>query len=454
MDILSSFSPEHIETIGKKPELFLDMFSGLADLNISDKEMEQFGNISTDQWTELLLASEDLDIMKQMKSKASSGGIRSSDFTGMKREMNAAAELWAGTLPWLEAAGLILEAIVIVLAVAAAVVTFLGIATVIAAVPATLIAFVIGFFAIVLQSWIFHGAALVFFISLLVGGSRSQTVSEAGGTGGNVFKDIIPNNATSIYEFKIQYKEEDVVTAITTSWETSDGVIVEGATFGGEWSGGVWKTLPLEKNEFITTIFGRQDGYYVRRLGAKTSKGRTFGPFGKNAGENFKLEPALGYVMGFHGRAKGGLDSIGVLSNHYEGYYGGTGGHPFVNKVKGAKRISGIEIRSGRVVDAIKVNWEDKDGKQMEGEQFGGNGGNLERIFFDPDEFITNLEGHAGWYVDSLTIRTNKGQYGPFGYETKSEKFSYSIPTNKYLIGFFGRAQNAVDGLGVLLLDK
>jgi len=76
--------------------------------------------------------------------------------------------------------------------------------------------------------------------------------------------------------------------------------------------------------------------------------------------------------------------------------YGGSGGATFTQR-----GIETVAIRHGSYVDAIIIN----------GEQFGGNGGELsDTITLASNEYISRMEIRQGKYIDYLEITTNLGQ--------------------------------------------
>ncbi len=76
--------------------------------------------------------------------------------------------------------------------------------------------------------------------------------------------------------------------------------------------------------------------------------------------------------------------------------YGGSGGDTFTQR-----GIETVAIRHGSYVDAIIIN----------GEQFGGNGGELsDTITLASNEYISRMEIRQGKYIDYLEITTNLGQ--------------------------------------------
>jgi Jacalin-like lectin domain. len=73
-------------------------------------------------------------------------------------------------------------------------------------------------------------------------------------------------------------------------------------------------------------------------------------------------------------------------------------------------------VRSGAFVDSIEFWGIDASGKEFSlGEHCGGVGGGCNDVTLRADEFIMGFSGHNGRILDQITIKTNKGKYGPYG---------------------------------------
>ncbi|MDQ3935614.1 MAG: jacalin-like lectin domain protein [Actinomycetota bacterium] len=126
--------------------------------------------------------------------------------------------------------------------------------------------------------------------------------------------------------------------------------------------------------------------------------------------------------------------------------HGGTGGAPFTDDLTQVVRLAGFNIRSGSLVDAIQPVFLNCGGGRVTGPWHGGSGGGLQNIVFAADEVIQNFDGRSGWYVDQLTITTNKQTYGPFGGSGGSP---FSEDRLDVVGGFFGRSGSYLDQIGV-----
>lgn len=70
------------------------------------------------------------------------------------------------------------------------------------------------------------------------------------------------------------------------------------------------------------------------------------------------------------------------------------------------------------------------------------------QIDFSPNEYLINITGYAGRYVNSLKLITNIKQYGPFGPEGGSY-FSTVPMQGGTIAGFHGRSGTLIDAIGV-----
>ena len=77
-------------------------------------------------------------------------------------------------------------------------------------------------------------------------------------------------------------------------------------------------------------------------------------------------------------------------------------------------RIAGLIIRSGQFVEGITPIYLDGDG-QLALPKHGGDGGLEMRLGLRPNEFITEISGRSGEFLDSLTLETNLGARIGFG---------------------------------------
>ncbi|KAD5961300.1 hypothetical protein E3N88_12773 [Mikania micrantha] len=136
--------------------------------------------------------------------------------------------------------------------------------------------------------------------------------------------------------------------------------------------------------------------------------------------------------------------SINVV---HVGPWGGRGGHPWDFRTNGGK-IKTIRITSdGSTINSIEFGYTDKDGKTHHAGPFG-----IPHTHHD-DVDLNEISGTFGMWanmivVTSLTFKTNKEVYGPFGSESSA---TFSLPVKGKFEGFFGRSGDVIDGFGAVL---
>ncbi|XP_051228043.1 disease resistance protein Pik-2-like [Lolium perenne] len=140
------------------------------------------------------------------------------------------------------------------------------------------------------------------------------------------------------------------------------------------------------------------------------------------------------------------------------GPWGGNGGRNRDIKVA-PQRLETVTIRSGSVVDSVAFSYKDENGHQQTAGPWGSDGGNKHTIQLGPTEFVTQVSGTFGSFgalsnvLTSLTLVTNCGSYGPFG-KVHGSPFQTTVKSNGSIVGFFGRAGQFVDALGVYVLSS
>ncbi|KAK1434181.1 hypothetical protein QVD17_11100 [Tagetes erecta] len=137
------------------------------------------------------------------------------------------------------------------------------------------------------------------------------------------------------------------------------------------------------------------------------------------------------------------------------GPWGGNGGDEWDDGVHtGVKEII---VVYGWCIDSIQVTY-DKNGKHVLAEKHGGNGGTKYaqiKLQF-PDEILISVSGHycpvvygGGPVIRSLTFKTNKRTFGPFGVE-EGTPFSFFANGDR-IVGFYGKGGWFLDSLGFRL---
>nr|BAE95375.1 lectin [Cycas revoluta]BAV72209.1 lectin [Cycas revoluta] len=269
-----------------------------------------------------------------------------------------------------------------------------------------------------------------------------------GGNGGDEW-----NDGTYQGIRKIVIRSGDVVDSLQIEYalkNVAGSVNVCALKHGGD--GGKESTIVFDyPNETLTKI----EGFYTNVITSLTFETnlKRYGPYGKAGGKHFESGPAGdGKIVGFYGRSGDYLDAIGVYAFTgvgKEGPYGGVGGAPWDDGPQFG--ISRILIHSGDVVDSIQVDHRPKHG---------GPGGAATEIQFNPDEVLKKIEGYFGPYygrpsiIKSLTFHTNLTKYGPFGTAGGTQgdvHFASTSLEHGKIVGFFGRAAQYLDAIGVYI---
>ncbi len=117
------------------------------------------------------------------------------------------------------------------------------------------------------------------------------------------------------------------------------------------------------------------------------------------------------------------------------------------NPDKAGKRIVGIIFRSGGILDAAGILYEDGS-SVMYGNK---SGGQEHRIIFEKDDEVKSISGvwgadYNGKAISRLEIETKKGnKYGTFG-GWSGEPFKLTIPAGGRFMGFTGTAASGDRG--------
>jgi predicted Ser/Thr protein kinase len=137
------------------------------------------------------------------------------------------------------------------------------------------------------------------------------------------------------------------------------------------------------------------------------------------------------------------------------GTSGGNGDDAFVDKhlPKGA-RVIGVKIRSGDWIDAVELLYKTADGKEESLGKHGGDRGGEDTFMLEEGEHITGITGKTGPYVMSLTIITNKRKSKNYGRGQGDVEYHYEVPHHDEIIGFFGRAGEYVNRIGILVRKR
>jgi hypothetical protein len=138
----------------------------------------------------------------------------------------------------------------------------------------------------------------------------------------------------------------------------------------------------------------------------------------------------------------------------------GTGGNPFDDGpgTGTISRIVSITIQSGSGIFAIQIQFRNQDGITVNGTQHGKGGGQNQQIFIPESDYIFAVSGRFGSEVNYLQIQTanrSSGNSGPtyqFGNrEGNLGDYLYNALPGTEIVGFWGRAGDRLDAIGVLL---
>ena len=140
--------------------------------------------------------------------------------------------------------------------------------------------------------------------------------------------------------------------------------------------------------------------------------------------------------------------------------YGPTradGGIPFQDVAPTGSRIGGLVVWHGgknrNVIVGIQVLYQDvTTGALVLGEQHGGAAGaDVKQAIFvlKAGEFITQISGRFGQFVDSLTVETNLGaRYGRYGGLGGFEDYEFPPTSTDEIVGFLGKSGTLIDSIG------
>ncbi len=150
-----------------------------------------------------------------------------------------------------------------------------------------------------------------------------------------------------------------------------------------------------------------------------------------------------------------------------EGPSGGPGGSPFGDGevgnyirsiyplpgpiLAGGVQIARVRVFSGAYIDSIQVTYAPSAGITGQPGKHGGGGGAPKDLLLQPGEYITEVSGRSGDYVDSLTIRTggSRSQTMTWGGSGGSRSFDYKAPPGTEIVFFWGRSGQYLDAIGV-----
>ncbi len=153
------------------------------------------------------------------------------------------------------------------------------------------------------------------------------------------------------------------------------------------------------------------------------------------------------------------LSSTGMINNsraasfYFCGPSGSGDGSPFSDGRAEGVRVAEIRVHDGALIDSIQIVYagEIYEDKSFESAIHGGEGGGLSVFELEPDEYITEVAGKYDQYVNSFFIKTNKGRKKIWGGEDGKTEFVYEAPPGTRINGFFGRAGDYLNAIGVII---
>jgi hypothetical protein len=139
------------------------------------------------------------------------------------------------------------------------------------------------------------------------------------------------------------------------------------------------------------------------------------------------------------------------------------GGEPFMDDPPRGSTPGGIEISADKpgFIRMVQFQYVTEDDAVIEESYHGvpsGDSGTSFGISLGKKAYITRISGQYGQYVDSLKVTTVRDEGGTeprvetlkFGGPGGPAFFIYQAPAGYEIVGFFGRAHDVVDAIGVL----
>jgi hypothetical protein len=139
------------------------------------------------------------------------------------------------------------------------------------------------------------------------------------------------------------------------------------------------------------------------------------------------------------------------------GPVGGPGGYEFDEVAPAGMDIGALIVRYGgnrNVITGIQAVYRSQNGAIQFGEIHGSfevPGTRQAQISLREGEFIVEIQGTYGQFLDSLQVETSEGQrtdaFG--GHATNSYEFPDRREPRQEIFGFFGRGAQLIDAFGV-----
>ncbi|KAI3671621.1 hypothetical protein L1987_87361 [Smallanthus sonchifolius] len=231
---------------------------------------------------------------------------------------------------------------------------------------------------------------------------------------------------------------------------------------------GMGIVIKLQFPEFLISVSGHYcpvvygGGHVIRSLTFKSNK-RTFGPFRVEEGTPFNVLANGGHIVGFYGRSGWYLDSLGFclstiklnIFQRIQMMFKGLNTLAIKDDIFYKLPMARIDSRD--LLKPVEERW--LQPIKVRGWNGNGNGnGNENRCMFYiklrfPEEILISVSGHycpvvygGGHVIRSLTFKSNKRTFGPFGVE---EGTPFNVLANGgHVVGFYGRSGWHLDSLG------
>ncbi|XP_010545656.1 PREDICTED: jacalin-related lectin 23-like [Tarenaya hassleriana] len=272
-----------------------------------------------------------------------------------------------------------------------------------------------------------------------------------GGNGGDLWDDDTYDGVRKVYVGR----NDHCVTYVKFDYDK--GGLLESRDHGRRAQSPIEFVLDYPE-EYITSVEGTYSfvGHFgntiVTSLSLKTSKQRASPLVGIVTGTKFVLEDKGGKLIGFHGRSGHALDALGAYfvpssltppyKSHAKGGSGGNawddGTHDGIRKVYAGRNNSDISYVKFEYDKAGKFQAHDH-GKIVQQP--------IEFALDYPNEHITEVEGTFRNVVTSLSFKTSKKRTSPTFGVVSGTKFVLEGKGSR-IVGFHGRAGDAVDSLG------
>lgn len=138
---------------------------------------------------------------------------------------------------------------------------------------------------------------------------------------------------------------------------------------------------------------------------------------------------------------------------------GGNGGRPFLDVPFQTARIHAISVRTKRIPGNIKViagiRLTYKSGNRtFNGRWIGGQGDHQSRFELRSGEYITQIYGRSGAFVDSFKVITNNNRRRQWGGNGGSHAYRFNSTQREPIIGIWGREGALIDAIGVVRLTN